>query len=138
MSSGPLVIIFVAFGLALALLWMVAKMPRRRVISEKDRAGIIAGWQEIERLMRGGRGKEAIFEADKLLDHIFRKLNLRGESFADRLKAAEKLLVNYQDIWVAHKLRNKFAHELDFQPSTREIQQAIDIFDQAIRRLSNF
>lgn len=138
MSSGPLIIIFIALGLALALLWLVAKMPRRRVITEKDRVAIISGWQEVERLMQGGRGKEAIFEADKLLDYIFKKLNLRGETFADRLKSAEKLLHNYQDIWTAHKLRNKLAHELDFQPSTQEIQQAIDIFDRAIRRLSNF
>ncbi len=122
----------------LALLWFVNKSARRRrLITEKDRALIVAKWQEVERLMDQSRSKEAIFEADKLLDFVFRKINLRGETFADRLETAEKILTNYQDLWTAHKLRNKLAHELDFQPSFREAQRAIDTFDQAIRRLSN-
>jgi len=122
----------------LALLWFINRSARRRrLITEKDRALIVAKWQEVERLVDQSRSKEAIFEADKLLDFVFHKINLRGETFADRLKAAEKILTNYQDLWTAHKLRNKLAHELDFQPSFREAQRAIDTFDQAIRRLSN-
>lgn len=122
--------------LGIALLWVINKLTRRRrAIPLRDRTIILDKWREIEGLMNKERVKEAIFEADKLLDFVFRKINLRGESFADRLRSAEKLLNNYQDIWGAHKLRNRFAHELDFQPSTREIQQAINVFDQAIRRL---
>jgi len=125
------------FGLG--LLWLISKFShRRRLFTEQDRALIINKWQEIERLMENDRAKEAIFEADKLLDHIFRKINLRGETFADRLRSAEKMLFNYQDIWTAHKLRNKLAHEMDWQVSFREAKQAIDIFDQAIRRLITF
>lgn len=122
--------------LGIALLWVINKVTRRRrAIPLRDRTIILDKWHEIEGLMNKDRMKEAIFEADKLLDFVFRKINLRGESFADRLRSAEKLLNNYQDIWEAHKLRNRFAHELDFQPSMREIQQAINVFDQAIRRL---
>lgn len=124
------------FGIA--LLWFVNKgARRRRFLTAQDQALIINKWQEVERLMDKDQAKEAIFEADKLLDFVFRKINLKGETFADRLRAAEKLLANYQDIWVAHKLRNKFAHELDFQPSSREMQQAINTFDQAIRKLTS-
>lgn len=122
--------------LGIALLWVINKVTRRRrAMTERDRAIILDKWHEIEELMNKDRMKEAIFEADKLLDWVFKKINLRGESFADRLRSAEKLLNNYQDIWGAHKLRNRFAHELDFQPSSREAQRAIDTFDQAIRKL---
>lgn len=127
------------FVFGLGLLWLLSKFShKRRYFNEQDRALIINKWQEIERLMENDRLKEAIFEADKLLDHIFRKLNLRGETFADRLRSAEKKLSNYQDIWTAHKLRNQLAHEIDREVTTREAKQAIDIFDRAIRRLITF
>jgi len=134
MSIWYLLIILV-FGLG--LFWWISHAPRRRM-SQQDQAAIINKWQEIERLVKQDRGKEAIFEADKLLDFIFKKINLRGETFADRLKAAKTLLSNYQAVWDAHKLRNKLAHELDFQPLPKEINQAIDTFDQAIRKISRY
>ena len=136
MMIGWIIAIALIFGLA--LLWLVSKSTRRRRgISEQDRRLIINKWQEIEQLMRQDRAKEAIFEADKLLDHVFKKINLPGDTFADRLKSGEKLLSkNYQDIWAAHKLRNKLAHEIDFRPTPREAQTTIDTFDRAIRHLT--
>lgn len=120
----------------LGLLWWISKSAkRRRRITEHDRALISSKWREIEDLMDKNGVKEAIFEADKLLDWVFKKINLHGESFADRLRSAEKLLNNYQDIWGAHKLRNRFAHELDFHLSPQESRRAIDTFDRAIRKL---
>ena len=135
MSSWVTAIILVV---GLALLWWMSRRVGRRLITDQEREAIISRWQEVEKLMEKDRAREAIFEADKLLDFIFQKIHLRGETFADRLKNAERFLPNYQKVWVAHKLRNKLAHELDFQLTPQEAQQAIDIFDQTIRKLSNF
>ena len=122
------------FGLI--LLWWIGKHARRGPrLTDKDRSAITNRWQEIEKLMNQDRAKEAIFEADKLLDFVFQASRLRGETFADRLKSGEKLFRNYQDVWTAHKLRNKLAHEFDFQHSPREAKSAIDTYDQTIRRL---
>ena len=122
----------------LILLWLINRgLKSRRGLSHQDQALVTAKWREVEKLMEQGRSKEAIFDADKLLYFIFRKMNFSGETFADRLKAAEKFLPNYQDIWGAHKLRNKLAHEIDFQPSLHEAQQAIATFARAIRKLNN-
>jgi len=130
--------ILIILVVGLVLLWVVSKgARRRRALTERDRALVIAKWRDIGKLMEQSRSKEAIFEADKLLDFVFRKMNFPGETFADRLKAAEKILPNYSDIWEAHKLRNKLAHEVDFEPPIREDQQAIAAFDRAIKKLSN-
>lgn len=125
------------FGLGL-FWWISREARRRRRVTESDRAMITSKWQDIERLLAQDRAREAIFEADKLLDFVFQKINLHGETFADRLRGAEQLLPNYQDVWTAHKVRNKFAHELDFQILPREAKKIIDIFDQAIRKLVKY
>ena len=134
MTVGYLLIILV-FGLG--LFWWINRSPRRR-ISPQDQAIIITKLQENEKLTEQDRGKEAVFEADKLLDFVFKLIHLRGETFADRLKAAKNLLPNYQAVWDAHKLRNNLAHELDFQPSSKEVKQSLDTFDRAIRKISRY
>ncbi|MFH0912595.1 MAG: hypothetical protein V1807_02985 [Patescibacteria group bacterium] len=122
----------------LALLWWISKVGRRRRLTDQDRSVITQKWQEIDNLITQGRSKEAIFEADKLLDFTFRKIGLRGETFADRLRDAQKLVANYQDLWEAHKVRNKFAHEINWDISSSEARRIVAIFGRAIDQLKHY
>ena len=129
-------LILIILVLALTMLWWIGRMgPRRARFSDKERAIISDRWQYIEGLAMKDRHKEAIMEADKLVDFAFREMKLRGETFADRLKSAEKLLPNYQDIWSAHKLRNQLAHEIDTEVNPRTAESALQTFKQTLKHL---
>lgn len=57
--------------------------------------------------------KHAVIEADKLVDFCLKAKGYAGETFADRLRSAEKYMDknSYQAIWYGHKVRNQIAHE---------------------------
>jgi len=121
---------------ALVMLWWIGRMvPRHSRFSEKERAVINDRWQYIEGLLIKDRHKEAVMEADKLVDFAFREMGLKGETFADRLRSAHKLLPNYQDIWSAHKLRNQLAHEIHAEVNPRTAESALQTFKQTLRHL---
>jgi len=75
---------------------------------------------EITRLWNNVESIEAplsIIEADKLVDNVLKKSGMRGESMGERLRASEKLVPHhvYNDMWEAHKVRNRLVHEMDHQ-----------------------
>jgi len=80
-------------------------------------------WSEIEKM----NPQLAVIEADKLVDTVLKRAGLKGESMADRLRKTEKLIPHfvYQDMWDAHKLRNRLVHEVDHLANHYESQQAI-------------
>lgn len=79
-------------------------MPRERV----------ALWESIKRKIDSDNPadwKMAVLEADALLDSIFRKIGYRGDGLGERLKAVEPSdFDNLQNVWDAHKVRNRIAH----------------------------
>lgn len=56
--------------------------------------------------------RQAIMEADIMLDHLLDKMGYRGESIGEKLKRVEPSdFDTLNDAWEAHKFRNKLAHE---------------------------
>ena len=56
--------------------------------------------------------KQAIMEADIILDDLLNKLGYRGESIGEKLKRVAKGdMKSLNDAWEAHKVRNQIAHE---------------------------
>ena len=72
-------------------------------------------WQHIEELIDGttaSEWREAIIEADIMLDDILTRQGYVGDGVGDKLKAVEPSDFNtLQDAWEAHKVRNQIAHE---------------------------
>ena len=95
-------------------------------------------WLEIENsLDRNNQAsyQMAVLNADKLLDHALKERRLKGESMGERMKSAQKLWSNADHIWAAHKVRNKLAHESEFQ-LTREIAlRTLAAFKKALKDL---
>ncbi len=72
-------------------------------------------WQHIE-LLAGGTSpsewREAIIEADIMLDDMLTRNGYVGIGVGEKLKSADKVHFNtLQDAWEAHKVRNLIAHE---------------------------
>lgn len=81
--------------------------------------------------------KLAIIEADSLIDDILKKAGKEGENLGERLKNIEPSdFDNLQNVWEAHKLRNKIAHEpADFKLEKFEAERAIRQFEEALKEL---
>lgn len=70
--------------------------------------------------------KQLVVETDKSLDFAMKNLRVEGDTMGDRLKNANKLFNKalYNKIWEAHKLRNKIAHEFDFNPEVKILKKS--------------
>ena len=78
----------------------------------------------------------AIIEADILLEEVMGRLGFLGKNLAERLRAsAPGELPNLNDIWEAHKLRNRIAHEANFSPSREETIKALGAYKKALEEL---
>ena len=71
-------------------------------------------WEHIEELMTRtseNDWRQAIIEADILLDEMLAQMGYSGDSIGDRLKRAEESnFANLNQAWEAHKVRNTIAH----------------------------
>ena len=72
-------------------------------------------WQHIESLMTGtspSQWREAIIEADIMLDDLLAEAGYAGDGVGEKLKTISKAeLGAINDAWEAHKVRNQIAHE---------------------------
>jgi len=71
--------------------------------------------------------KQAILEADTMLDDVLNGLGYQGESIGEKLKrVAPGDFKNLDDAWEAHKIRNQIAHDGSaFQLTHHEANQTI-------------
>jgi hypothetical protein len=70
--------------------------------------------------------KHAVMEADKLVEYALKIFGYAGETFAERLRNAERKLdhVTYQALWDGHKVRNSLAHQQEFRIQNSELRMA--------------
>lgn len=73
--------------------------------------------------------KQAIIDADILLDDLLTKMGYRGESIGEKLKRVVKGdMRTLDDAWEAHKVRNQIAHEPGFILSQHQARQTIGMY----------
>lgn len=96
-------------------------------------------WLEIGEMMRAGgpaNFRQAIVESDKLVDMVL-KTKVSGETMGERLRSGRNLFkpVTYDNLWTAHKLRNKVVHEAEFEGLSSDAKTAVKFFEQALKEL---
>lgn len=127
-------IYFLIFGvLLLAALEIFLVWRRRRKFSKRDLEFLRGEWESI-RAKLDREPKHALIEADKLLDFVLVRRGFTG-SLGEKLKKAEKFFNNKDDIWAAHKLRNRAVHEVGFEITEREAQKALSTYKKALWHL---
>lgn len=104
-----------------------------------DYAEVYRQWQVIESQYQGSPGElqSAILAADRLLDHVLKKVSF-GSTMGERLKNAQNRFSSYesyQNAWEAHKVRNHLAHEMDHRIDERELRAAIGQYRRALEGL---
>jgi len=107
---------------------LLAEMPGTAQISEINKkltSDVPSDW------------KIAIIEADKSLDRTLEKKGFGGKTLGERLKemVPADLPEVYEEVWEAHKVRNRIVHEPDFEISQGEARKVVGIYERAIRKL---
>ncbi len=83
-----------------------------------------------------GERKFSIIAADSLVERILTMAGYRGENLGEILKSIKpEQLSTLDDIWEAHKVRNRIAHEADFRLSKEETLKALSRFEKSLREL---
>lgn len=100
---------------------------------------ILGKWVEIQSMVRDGgpaNYRQSIMEADKLVDLVL-KSKVEGETMGERLKNARHLFspATYNQLWTAHKIRNKVAHEAEFEGLSSDAKLAVRNFEKALKEL---
>ncbi len=117
-------ILFLIAVLAIAAWW-----KRRQPFSKRILEKITVMWREIE-MMSEEEPEQAILKADSLLDFALGKTGLRG-SMGEKLKKAPERFSHLDDLWTAHKLRNRLAHEVDAYLTPAQTSSALKAFRRA-------
>jgi hypothetical protein len=85
------------------------------IVAPEAAGGTHPRWEHIQSLLESGAPsdlREAIIEADILLDDVLMRKGYVGDGVGEKLKSADpKTFHALQDAWEAHKVRNQIAHE---------------------------
>jgi hypothetical protein len=133
MNINEVIIGFIIFGIIIFLLVIFfdslkkSSKPEWMEISKKKLNEILKSKSEI---------KYQIIELDKLLEYILKEsFNLEkpfGEILKEKRSTFEKIELN--NIWTAHKLRNKLVHDISFNGSKSEYSEAKNILIKTIKK----
>lgn len=125
-------IYFLIISIVLLILLEIFFIARRRKkkFSKRDLALVRCEWEAIRGKIERDP-KHALIEVDKLLDFVLKKRGFEG-SLGDKLKRAEKCFSHTDDVWTAHKLRNRCVHEVGFDITEREARKALSSYKQAL------
>jgi hypothetical protein len=137
---------FIVLGI-FKLLWWLITLPFKGLkrgsasrFSIEEKNYITGKRLEIEALL-GSESvielKHAVMEADKLVDYTLKAKGYVGETFADRLRAAQKSMPAYlyDQLWRGHKVRNQIAHEQELRIQNLELREAAKKLLSYLRQL---
>ncbi len=102
--------------------------------------GVNPRWEHIESLANGATAsewREAIIEADIMLDDVLARHGHVGDGVGEKLKSIEpKDMKSLQDAWEAHKVRNQIAHEAHFDLSETLARRTIARYENVFREFN--
>jgi len=95
-------------------------------------------WKNIQSLINSHNlndWKQAIIEADILLDEMLDKMGYHGDSIGDKLKQIEPSdFLTLNQAWEAHKVRNQIAHQgSNYILSRDEAEKVISLYSEVFK-----
>ncbi len=96
-------------------------------------------WSKIEERLKLDTETEfklAVIEADKFFDGILKRFGYFGKDMGERLKRANiSQISNLDEIWEAHKVRNKIVHDTEHKLTAVEAKRAIESYKKALQEM---
>ena len=119
---------------------IISGPQQKKHLTGADREFIKEQWGEIQQLVelnKPSARNQALIRADKLVDHALKVVS-SGETMGERLKNAKDAFSTwdiYDDLWKAHKIRNKMVHEAGFEPPHYTVKDALERIKRALEDL---
>ncbi|HDH31177.1 MAG TPA: hypothetical protein ENH26_00135 [Candidatus Wolfebacteria bacterium] len=108
-------------------------MRHREIIRRK--------WEKLLEKIKSGDERDlrlAIIEADNLVDEILIRHGYSGKDMGERLKSIHPSEIeNLDDLWKAHKIRNRIAHESEFHIAQVEAKKIITVYHKTLKDLTS-
>jgi hypothetical protein len=94
-------------------------------------------WKELQNYCRDkATWKDALVEADKLLDKALKKRKFKGKSMGERLVNAQRFITDNDDIWDAHNLVKKLINTPEkVRLKDTDVKEALISFREALKDL---
>jgi len=137
----------VTIGLGIAAFYLsMRKKEFEKVIAKRQVAPAeVAGmgplqeqWGDIMRHIDStheGEWKFAVIEADTIVDGVLKNY-FPGDTMGERLQNIDKTkLLSIDDLWDAHKIRNRLAHDSNYFLRHAEALRAVRLFESTLREL---
>lgn len=121
--------LFSAIVLAAVLFWLWRSLRPAR-LTPTARTRLAAQWQKA---ISQPDTHRRLLDADAVLSILLGELGFTG-SLGDKLRSAKGIIPGLQDVWGAHKLRNRIAHEPGIRLTDQEITRAIAAIERVIRK----
>ena len=135
MSLSLTIIVIVLAVVILVLLNLVNRVNVKGI----DKVHFKNEWYDITELAKDPKTSPmSIINADKLLDEALKCLGFSGNTMAERLISAKRQIKSKDQVWSAHKLRNKLVHETSKNASKSEIKIALSGYHKAFKELGVF
>lgn len=91
--------VFAAVVILVLFIFLYLRKPNPRRFKKK--------WNKVKsKLSKQDQWKDALAEADKLLDLALRKKGYTGKTVGEKLVKAEKIFTDKDEVWFGHKLSN--------------------------------
>ncbi|MBI4087286.1 MAG: hypothetical protein HY434_00445 [Candidatus Liptonbacteria bacterium] len=142
---GALITIFFAASTLYFMIktgWLPTRIDRAEdVILKRNLAKrrSTKGWRHVQKHFFQGDDNSlriAVIEADKILDDALKARGFKGENLGERLKKVNRdEFPNLNDIWEAHKLRNRMVHETDFKMKRDIAERALGVYERTFKEL---
>lgn len=123
--------VFVFGGILLAVILLSKRGPKTLDV-DKYRSR----WMTIEGQLKRDEPNSfqvTIIQADSLLDQALRERGLAGKSMGERMKMRKGKWSHENDLWNAHKLRNRIAHETNVKLDYETTRRALSAFKQGLK-----
>lgn len=132
MSITTIILIIVLSVVILVIISLTNRTPARGI----DKTHFKNEWNDVMLLFKDKKTQPmSIIHADKLLDEALKCLGYYGNTMAERLVAAKSKLQHKDEVWKAHKLRNKIVHETLHEPSEKEMKVALQGYYKTFKDL---
>ncbi len=130
------IIIFIVIVLILGITFFAILTLKQKSI-QIDKEKYRSMWLKIENdLVKENEQsyQMAILNADKLLGKALEEVGVPGKTMGEKMKKYNKF-TKVNGVWMAHKLRNKIAHEPNVVINYDQTKIALGFFKQALKDL---
>lgn len=115
------------------------RVPKVAIPEVREKTSIAEPWGEVQKKVESTYPSDwnlAVINADSVFDNVLKEMGLGGTTLGDRLKQLDfSKLRSLNDVWEAHKTRNRIAHETDRVITNEEAKRAVSLFEKALREL---